>query len=237
MNWAGRILSLAGAINIFVLAACGGSSSGTTPTSPPSPDATATTFQGTVGSGSGQSGTIYITISAAASAQSTGVAAVTTKAASAVTGTVTLSGGSPVSLTGTFDSATNAVNLSGGGFSFTGRISNGALSGTYTAPSSGGAFSSLDATRGSVTVYCGTYRSSEDSGVFNIVIAANGTASGVTVPDGAQQACILSGQLAGTTINLSCSDGTSGTGTLQNGTISGTTTGAAGGTFTASVCR
>jgi len=145
-----------------------------------------------------------------------------------LSGTLNVGGGPSVTLAGSYDSSTNNVNLSGGGFTFTGSISGAVLSGTYAGPSSIGEFSSLNSTQTSVTAYCGTYQSGGGSGAFNIDISATGAASGTT-----SQGCLLTGQLSGNSLALSCGGGGSGaTGTVQNGTVSGTI--GSGGTFSGS---
>ena len=204
--------------------------------SPATPDSS-TTFQGTIAGSGGQTGTLNITIQAVVVASSAGsssqpgglfagikrtwsaFAPVVLAAASSASGTVHLAGGSTTSLSGTYDSLSKAVSLSGGGFTFTGTTSGGGLSGTYVGPNnSSGNFSGLNSTSAPVTTYCGT--GSNGLG-FNMEISATGTVSGET-SDGS---CGISGQLSGNTLTFSCRGTTAtGTGTVQNGTVSGTTT-------------
>jgi hypothetical protein len=239
----------------ILLSACGGgssTSSGSTPTAPstpstpttPSPQPTTTTFQGTIAGGngsSGQSGTVNFTIQAVVATSSSnspgaGTRTVGPLAVSQVSGTLHLVAGSTSSLTGSFDSSTNGVSLSGSGFALAGNLGNNVFSGTYTGPNgSSGKTSALNSTQTSVTLYCGTFQG-HGSGTFNIAISGAGTASGTTSPaDPGDGACVLSGQLVGSALTLSCSGGSSAAGTVQSGTVSGTT--ASGATFSGNACQ
>ena len=201
---------------IAALSACGGSSSSTPTTTPsptPAPAPTTGPFQGTISGNSGQTGTLSVTIEAQ------------------VSGSVHVAGGTLTSLTGTRDPSTNDVNLSGGGFTFAGRISGGVLAGRYTSlNNSDGAFSSLNATNTTVTTFCGTYGSpGGESGIYDVQVSTNGTASG----DGISTTTIhggflLTGQLTGTTLTMTQVDIETGhtigthSMTVQGGTVSGT---------------
>ena len=217
----------------LVFAACGksASSSGDSPTGP---SANTTLFQGTIAGAGGQSGTLSLTIATTLTHSSIGTLAV-----SQVTGTVHVTGGATTSLSGTYDSSTSTVSATGGGFAFTGTISGGVLSGKYTAPTTSGGFSSLNGTSSTVTTYCGTYGPSfyagppanppgGEVGVWNLVIAANGAASGAGVSKNVANdpGFVMTGQLVGTTLTLLVFDLISGhtrtqTATVQGGTITG----------------
>ena len=216
--------------------ACGskGSSSNSSPTSPSGPTNSATMFEGTIAGAGGQSGAFSVTIQVAVAASSVAslrAAGLTIKPESftQVSGTLNVAGGASVTLAGSYDSSTNTVSLSGGGFTLTGTISGAVLSGTYTGPGSTGVFSSLNSTQASVTAYCGTH--SGGSGIFTMQVSASGTVSGVAGPSAGAAGDTFAGQLNG--INLSFSDpsgNTTGTGTVQNGIVNGTFS--KGGTFT-----
>jgi hypothetical protein len=215
-----------------VLLACGGgASNSSTPTSPSTPAADTSTFQGTVAGSAGQSGTLTVTVQARVAASSASVfrppfvatlyAQATTVAATA---SLHIARGSTTALTGTFDSVTKALNLSGGGFTFKG----GVISGTYTGPSGvTGGFSTLSTANGTVTAYCGTFSNGAGTGVFNIQVSAIGSVSGVASQG--DQVAYISGQVTGTTIKITHTDGGSDTGTIQNGTVSGTADPGSGG--------
>lgn len=225
------VLSLTAAV-----AGCGGSSSTTsTPASPTTSSSTTTTFQGSIAGSGGQTGTLTVAIQATVTTSSIKPLAVST-----ATGTVHLTGGSTTSLTGSFDSTTNGVSLSGGGFTFTGTISSNVLSGSYSSSSASGGFSSLNATTSTVTTYCGTYGPSfytgppanppgGEIGVWNVQVSSTGAASGSGISKNVagDPGFLLTGQLSGTTLTLTSFDllshkstGTQ-TATVQGGTISG----------------
>ena len=221
--------------------ACGGSgsSSNSSPTSPSGSTTSATMFEGTIAGSGGQIGAFSVTIQTAlaasslASIRAAGLRIKQEDSFTQVSGTLNVAGAAGVALGGSYDSSTNNVSLSGGGFTLTGTISGAVLSGAYTGPSSSGEFSALNSTQTSVTAYCGTF---SDGGTFTMQVSANGTVSGVAGPSTGQAGDTFAGQLNG--INLSFSDpsgNTTGTGIIQNGIVNGTLGGAHGaGTFTGS---
>lgn len=238
-----------------VLSACGGGSSNPT-TAPSTQPSGSTTFQGTLAGTAGQSGTLSITIQTAVARSSFSFLTILhAQSTTPVSGTLSLvGGGGTFNLTGTYDSSTRNVSLSGGGFTFTGTIGQGAVSGSYAGPnSSSGDFSGLDSTRNSITVYCGTHTSDPRpgeplanlTGVFNLQVSSNGVASGV----GTGTRC--SGFVNGTTLTLTITGFDAqrqlttmytATGTVQGGNVNGTFVGTNNndrGTFTGSTnaCR
>jgi hypothetical protein len=207
--------------------ACGGSgsSSNSSPTSPSGSTLSATMFEGTIAGSGGQSGAFSVTIQTAVAASSIArirAAGLTIKPESItqVSGTLNVAGGASVTLAGSYDSSTNTVSLSGGGFTLTGPIRGAVLSGTYTGPSSSGVFSSLNATQNSVTTYLGTLGG--PGGVFNLQVSANGAVSGEFFTTNGASDNTLTGQLNGTTLSLTNAAGGSGTGTIQGNNINGT---------------
>lgn len=216
-----------------LLSACGGGSSGSTPPSPTTPSPATSTFQGTIAGSGRQSGTLTVSVQAQVAASFPSImrwpfvatlhAQGTTVAA---TGSLHIAGGSTVALTGTFDSSTKVLILSGGGFTFTGSLGGSVLSGTYTGPNGAtGGFSSHSTAAGTVTPYCGTFVGSPcdfcpvSTGVFNIEVSATGAVSGVYSLAG--QVGYISGQVSGTTLRFTTTDGGSETATIQNGMVSG----------------
>ena len=164
-----------------IAAGCGSSSNGSTNGS--------TTFEGVIAgdSASGQlSGSITLTIATASlSVTSPAVLDIAGVQASVnVTGTLKIEGGASITLTGTYDTGTHALTVSGGGYSFSGSFSNGTLSGTFTAPGGGGGSFSTSSTSGSGAVYsfCGSAVATTAGGggaTFNLVINTGaGTAKG-----------------------------------------------------------
>lgn len=205
------------------ISSCSGSS---TPTSPSSE----TAFQGTVAGTGGQSGTLTVTVRTVVAASSAAffrfpfiatLHAQTTGTVTA-TGSLRLIGGSTIPLTGTFDSSTKVLNLSGAGFTFAGTLSGGVLSGTYTGPNGvSGGFSSLSTTGATVTAYCGTFvRNDGVRGVFNVQVSTAGTVSGV-----AEGGIYIRGQVSGNTVTTTATSPSGtivpGTSTIQNGTVTG----------------
>ena len=225
-----RILRVVVAVLFSAVMACGKS------TSPTSPD-TSTTFKGVIAGANGQTGTLTITVQVQLASRSPSrfemplVATVHAQATSVTaTGTLHIAGGSTTSVTGTFDSSSKALNLSGGGFTFSGALSGTVMTGTYSAPGGvTGAFSSLSTTSGGVTAYCGNIfgagNTSVITGVFNLEVSdATGAVSGafVVAPDYGY----LTGQVTGTSLTISYTDKNTGetgtgTGTVQNGSLNG----------------
>lgn len=223
-----------------LLSACGGGSSGSTPTTPSS--VATSTFQGTIAGSGPQSGTLTFTVQSQVAAFSASIfrwpfiatlhAQATTVAAS---GSVHVVGGGTIALSGTFDSSTRALSLAGGGFAFTGSLVGAVVSGTYTGPSGvTGGFSSLSTASGTVTAYCGNVFSSGPgqanvvTGVFNLAASgATGAVSGAFHV--APNSGFITGQVSGTAFTITYGDRTTGeqgagTGTIQDGTMSGRST-------------
>lgn len=205
-------------------AACGGGghSSGMEPSAP-----TTTKFQGTFAGTGDQSGTLDIEVQAVVAPQTAWldyiIPALHAQSTPSVSGTITTTSGSATSVTGTYNTSTNALQLSGGGFTFTGSRSGSSITGTFTGPSgSTGGFSTLNATAGSVTVYCGTFTSlgGKESGIFNIQTSSSGTASGTSSTSRGSTA--LTGTVTGSTLQLTVASGGTMTGAVSGGTVSGT---------------
>src|SRR5215467_8339842 len=193
---------VAGILGMLVMTGCGSSSSST------APSANVGTFHGTFTGSGGQVGTLTVT--------TTGVAAierpvqrfavieraraaffpVVSAAVSTATGSAQVMGGSTTSLSGTYDSSSQALSLTGGGFSFTGNITSDGIAGTYTSSSDSGSFSALSSTAGAVTTYCGTHGRMG----LTIQISADGKVSGQT----STSSCIIRGQVSGNQILFRC---------------------------------
>ena len=107
-----------------------------------------------------------------------------------VSGTITINGGSSVSLTGTFNSANDSLNVSGGGYTFRGVLDGTTVTGTYSGPGGSGAFTLKPSSNNSVKVFCGSYTSNagHTNGKFNLAWdSSNQTLSGVAVSDSNDQ--------------------------------------------------
>jgi hypothetical protein len=152
----------------------------------PNPPAGSTVFTGTM-AGQTQSGTVALTVNTAASGlrarRATDPLRVT--AIVSVTGVIELTGFAPVSITGNYDTDTNTLTASGGGYSLTGTLTGNRLAGTWTGPAgASGAWSAQYgvAAGDTVRVFCGTFTSTSggDDGWFNLVTSGT-TVNGVAV--------------------------------------------------------
>jgi hypothetical protein len=185
----------------------------------------ATTYAGTISGVNGVSGTLTVNIPTSASTASASLAERSQsveKAQATVTATGTLViNGTTTTLTGTYDTTTEAVTLTGGGYNFGGDVSSGAFSGSYTGPAgASGSFSTLDTTSTLVTAYCGTYRDNppdDFTGTFNITVSLRGSVRGTF------SGTAGSGSLTGTVTGSSISIVKAGDPAIIRGTISGTT--------------
>jgi hypothetical protein len=130
-------------------------------------------------------------------------------------GTLTLSGGVTVDLSGTFDPSSGALSLSGGGYAFAGSITNGSLGGSYTGPNGSGSFSLVPG--GASQFFCGSFDGS-DSGVWNLVVGASSAAGSLASASGAVPfTCTVSGA----TLSCSGANGVVATGSIAGGVASG----------------
>jgi hypothetical protein len=166
-----------------------------------------------------------------------------------ISGTLKIQGGSTVSLTGTYNTVTDSLKISGGGYSFAGTLVNGDLSGTYSGPNGSGTFIAGTSVSGSITFFCGTYTetspaSGEHHGRLNIVL--DGARLGVLVREDTDSSNTVLGFkeiLSGTAITIYVS-GTSGF-PLATGTINSAKTAMSGtynsgdeqGTWSAELCQ
>ena len=177
-------------------------------------------FRGTL-TGKAENGIIDLTMPAGAKASSIHTLG-DPAPANAVNGTLNLGNGKIVTLTGTYDSTTGTVTLSGGGYTLTGKLVGGTLSGTYTGPNGGGSFAVQSTVSGAVAVYCGTYTGSS-AGSWNLVRGGDNTLSGSFTDAANGQSGILSGKLNGTDILLNPQGSTdTAVGTLAGDAVSGT---------------
>ena len=152
----------------------------------PNPPAGTTVFAGTM-AGQTQSGTLALTVNTAASGLRVRPAADPLRATATVnvTGVIELTGIAPISITGTYDTQTNTLTATGGGYSLTGTLSGNRLAGTWTGPAgASGAWSAQYsvAAGDTVRVFCGTFTSTSggDDGWFNLVTSGT-TVNGVAV--------------------------------------------------------
>lgn len=183
------------------------------------PDTAAGTYQGSV-AGPGFSARIEVTVQDDGGRFGAGVARRADLPASGVLRLVT---GEVVRLFGTFNDRRGELSLEGGGYLFEGTRDGSVINGTFTGPDGiVGSFSAVDTRASSATTFCGTY-GGDESGVFNMVIHADGNITGTWANvDGSSGT--FWGQLNGTSITVTTNDGSTATGTLQGDTVSGTVT-------------
>lgn len=175
--------------------------------------------------GTTETGVLSVTIAKASSTQSVRTLA-TGGSGATVSGTIKLiGGGAEITLTGSYDAVTGTLKLTGttpsGKYSLTGKANGGAFSGTYTSPGNTGTFSLASATKGDVTLYCGSY-DGDSSGVWNLVVDAAGNALGSHCESGGCGA--LNGKVTDGSVELSdpADPAAKATGTVSNSTASGT---------------
>jgi hypothetical protein len=226
----GRALAMALAVvGALTSLGCGGDSNPTGPSNGPSG-----TFKGTLVGGVGESasGVLTVTLPASGSIRLSGSATVAARsvveAASApvvVTGTLALTGGSSVPLTGTYDPSANPqLVLAGGGYGLTGNYSaaNGVFSGSTTFPDGKTGFWTVSANAATVRVFCGTYTSSEGEGggTWNVVLDENNNLTGAATAAGLLQGTFTPGSKA---VSVTYTGGTA-SGTLDPATGAGSGT-------------
>ncbi len=170
---------------------------------------TSTSFTGLF-IGGGDGGRVSLTIATTALAPALRSAIVT------ATGSFDLDGGAAIPLTGTYDTDTDSVYATGGGYSIAGAYdSTGteiAILGGYTGPNGDGFFACLAGASTSITTLCGSFDNDTmtETGLWNILIYGDDVA-GAAVPDGGSTVIGFEGTVVGTgnprTINFSGSDG------------------------------
>jgi hypothetical protein len=214
---------LVAVLMILSLAGCGKDKT-TNPT--PNPAPSSTTYTGSV-TGRATSGKLAVTLgSTTAPAQRVTSSASGTLTA---TGTLTPSGGAPVTLTGTYDDVAKTFSVSGGGWTFTGALVGTVLSGNFTGPGGvTGVFNLQQGTTG-VTVVIGTFTSTSGgpNGTFNFSIS--GTAIGGDAVDTDGTVVPLNGTYTATSGAISIVHPANPTGApLATGTFNATSGSASG---------
>lgn len=134
-------------------------------------------------SGGGGGGATAAYTGAIADSLHRGALAITVSGASSASGLLTFVGGPTVPVTGSADSATSSITVTGSGYTLTGTTHSGTVQGTYTGPSGSGFFAAAADTLTQMThaSYCGTYTSTNGNGWFVVVALSDGESSGFTV--------------------------------------------------------
>ena len=218
MRFSSMRFGLAAALGLVL--ACGGSSNSGTSSTPGS-DVANQTFTGSLGDGT------IVTLAFGGAPQ--GMAApraeaVTAGAVIAVTGTITVpSTGATIALTGSYDPASGALTVSGGGYTLTGTHAAGVIQGSATGPAGSVTFVVVKGDASAVDRYCGTYRDPEgSSGTFNLVVKG-GVAFGV-----ASGGVTFSGTVTGGAISMKDDKDHPIAGTVAGSAVSGTFQNSAG---------
>ncbi len=131
---------------------------------PPGGGSTTKTYAGTF-AGVSETGSMSLTWTVPGSAAFEKTTAIYT-----VSGSITIDGGSTITLSGTFNTSNDSLIVSGGGYTFRGKLSGTGITGTYSGPSGSGGFTVKSSTNNSVKVFCGTYTSNagNSDGRFNL---------------------------------------------------------------------
>jgi hypothetical protein len=154
------------ALALLLVAGCG-SDSETNPTDD-NPSPTSTTYTGVVTTATTAGGSLSVTVDTASpSPPASGAAALATVNA---TGVYTPSGEAAVNLSGSYDTDSDVLGLTGGGWTFGGGLTTFGMEGFCTGPGgASGSFSLFTGTTGVITIV-GTFNGSS-SGAFNFAIS------------------------------------------------------------------
>lgn len=221
-------------VPMLLLTACG---------SDPAAPSTTTSFDGVIASGS-LSGSLSFTVAvgsldAAQVSSATGPSFAMTDVT--VTGTLKLAGSPAISLSGTYNTSTHALSLSGGEYTFVGSYADGQVEGSFTSSTESGTFSAQASTGATVRKYCGTYTGTADHGHFNIAVNVTaGTLSGAWASEMDGSSGSLSGTTSGNNITINVTgSSTVVTGTMTSTSVSGSYPASAdsdAGTISGSIC-
>lgn len=208
----GRFLLLSASVLLMQGAyACGDGNGGTTQS-----------YQGTLTDSSGSVGTLQFNLNTDATSNNVG-------------GSLNPSGDDDsINLTGSLGSA-GILSASGGGYTFTGAIVNGFMTGTVSGPnSSNGVFTALNS-ENSITEYCGVF-SGDSAGVWSMEVSSNEDVAASSTVLNSTDSVVYTGSISNNLVTLSSINGNDATGTLSGNTIQGTWTSSnsSSGTFTAS---
>lgn len=186
-----------------------------------------------------ESGVIDVTVPGSGGASTQSKHGLDTADEKALTGSLVVTGGAPIALTGSYDPDLGTVSLSGGGYSLNGTVANGGFSGTYTGPNGGGSFTVASNAGGTTQVLCGSVSGQGANGPLNMLVTGS-SAIGFVLPDGKSVAHITC-SISGTTMTCSVQEdpNVAVTGTLNGDTWTGTAINSSKGeqaSWTASPC-
>lgn len=224
-------------IALFVAVIISGCKKDESPTTPPTTGTGATKYIGTLASPT-ETGSLTLIFATSVGKESP-YSVQNAESTVAVSGSIKI-GVDSILLSGTYDTSTDSLVVSGGGYTFRGKLNGGHITGGYTGPNGPGSFSASPSTSdGSVKVYCGTYQetspTTESSGRFNLVVTGS-VISGIT-DDGTK----LGGTVNGNSVTITISGIQVATGTISGTNISGTysvpSDPVESGTWQASICQ
>lgn len=112
-----------------------------------------------------------------------------------LTGSLIPAGGQPIEIAGSFNPATGAISLSGGGYSLNGTVTDSGFSGSFSGPNGSGNFQATSDADGKTKVYCGAITGAGNGPLTLLVTGA--TATGYVEPDGKTPAhlqCTIAGE-------------------------------------------
>lgn len=185
------------------------------------------------GPGGGSGTTVFVGVLSGSDATSGGLSFTFASAPGSgnvsATGTLKRSGQANVSLTGAANGT--AFSATGGGFTLTGTLASGAISGSFTrSGAAGGSFVVLGSTTANATIaFCGTYSgngsSGPENGTFNLAVGAS-QIYGTAVDEGGD-ALQFTGTRSGNNVSVANSNASGSlavTGTIAGNSVSGTYT-------------
>jgi hypothetical protein len=150
-----------------------------------------------------------------------GSVAITVSSALAVTGSISFTAGSTVTIAGTVDTVNQELHATGSGYTLTAFTNNplGTLTGVYSGPAVSGFFvAASDSLTGQTHItYCGPYTSTNSNGRMTIQVLSGGGAAGFAIQ---QTGTAMSTFLSGTVISGSTLTGVTDSGVAFSGTLS-----------------
>jgi hypothetical protein len=154
----------------------------------------------TVSGGGGGSGSATAYTGLLGDSLSRGTVSFTVSSTLSVSGKITFSGISPITVSGTVDTVAHELHASGGSYTFTAFTDNpnGTLTGVYAGPSLPGFFvAANDSLTGQThSFYCGTYTSTNSTGKMTFQVLSAGDVAGYALQStGTAASSFLSGTL------------------------------------------
>lgn len=212
---------------------CGGSPSAPEPTptpTAPAPQTTAVTYSGTFQSSDGSFGSLSVTANIPVSLVARVSGSSHPSAVATATGTLKRGGGDTVTLSGTFDTATNRFALTGGGFTVAATVEASAagtvVNGSVTTPTTQGTVVAVPPpASGTLITYCGNYTGDAHGTI--VMVRSDSVLTILAAEAGAPAPFSFRGTLTGTDVFFKFDyappdvGSTTGTGTLVGGVMSG----------------